>query len=179
MKSLTPLILIILAIGSFFIFIDPKFGDIKELQEEIDDNQELIDIAVELRRKREELQDKFNMISPEEREKLEKVLPDAVDNVRLINDINNIANDFGVSLTDISINEASTPTGENVVDKTGKMYGEINLNFSVSSRYDTFKEFMYSLERSLRLVDIESFSVTVEEGVFYNFKVSLNTYWLR
>lgn len=179
MKSLTPLILIILAIGSFFILIDPKFDDIKKLQDEMSDNQELIDIAVELRREREELQNKFNRISPEEREKLGKVLPDAVDNVRLINDINNIASDFGISLNDISINDTGTQSGETVVDKTGKIYGEINLDFSISSRYDTFKEFMYSLERSLRLVDIESFSVGAEEGVFYNFRVSLNTYWLR
>ena len=74
MKSFTPLIFIGLAVGLFFLFIDPQYQDVKDLRTEIAENQELIDLVDQLKREKEQMQQKFNQISPEEREKIEKIL---------------------------------------------------------------------------------------------------------
>jgi len=42
-----------------------------------------------------------------------------------------------------------------------------------------FKQLMNRFETTMRLVDITSFSVSAGDGVFYNYNVSLDTYWLR
>lgn len=180
MKNLMPIIFIIVSIGIFFTYIDPEYKKIKSHQETINRNNDMLVRAQELRQKREELQQKYNDIGEEDRKRLEKLLPDTVDNVRLILDINNIASDFGIAITDIGVTEEQETGGTNqITENTGEKYGTIELSFSVSATYETFKRFLETLEDSLRLVDVTSFTVNAGEGVFYNYTVNLQTYWLR
>lgn len=185
MKKLMPIILILVSIGMFFLVIDPQYKKIQELNKEIAENNRMLKLAQELKEKRDDLQDKFNSFGEDDRKNLEKILPDTVDNVRLILDINNIANDVGIKITNIGINNEGeqgeqTDRNSNVIDRTSSSgYGTIALSFSVSSTYDVFKVFMKRLENSLRLVDIVDFSVLVGGSDFYGYNVTLNTYWLR
>lgn len=175
-----PLIFILVSVGVFIFFVDPQYNEIKEINKTIEENRDLIELAEELRRERDTLQEQYNNISSQDREKLLKILPDTVDNVRLILDINNIAEDFGIAITNIGVQgNEEQQGGGSLTDKSGKNYGTIGITFSVSARYDVFKQFMQKLENSMRLVDIESFSVSTGDGVFYNFNVSMNTYWLK
>jgi hypothetical protein len=180
MKSLMPLILIAVSIGVFVIFVDPQYEEIRETKQTIDENKNLLELANQLRRERNTLSDKYTAISQGDREKLQKVLPDNVDNVRLILDIQDIANEFGIQILNINVqaNQDSQQDGR-LIDNTNQQYGTIGVNFSVSAEYDVFKNFMRRLEDSLRLIDIQSFSVSAGDGLFYNYNVSFNTYWLR
>ncbi len=177
-----PVILILVSIVAFFFVIDPQYKQIQELNVEIEENNEMLDLAQELREKRDELQDRFNNISEYDRESLEKILPNTVDNVRLILDINNIANDVGIKITNIGIeNEQEQDAGNGgLISNTSiEGYGTLALSFSVSATYDVFKVFIDRLQSSLRLVDIVDLSVSVGESDFYGYNVTLNTYWLR
>ena len=183
-----PIILILVSIGIFFLFIDPQIKGIEAVNQTIRVNDEMIELGNNLREDREQLQEKYSNISSADKEILRKILPDTVDNVRLILDINNIADDFGITITNIGVEGGSnseTEENENSVidaNTTGFDYGAIELSFSVVSTYNNFKRFMMDLEDSLRLVDITSFSVapaSTETGELYSFSVSLNTYWLR
>jgi Tfp pilus assembly protein PilO len=199
MKNLTPIILILLSIGIFFFLIDPKYKEVQALQAEVVENNKTLDIAKKLSSSREVLRSKFNKISQEEKSELEKLLPDTVDNVRLIIDINNIAEQFGIVIRDISINsteengtQVSTPrtqgsSFEGVIEENSIQYvdkskiGVISFSFSVSAKYEVFLEFLKQLEESLRIVDIRNIEIsrTADEGVFYDYKVTLDTYWLK
>jgi hypothetical protein len=183
MNKLTPIIFILVSIGIFFFVIDPQYKETKVIKEEIKKYDELIVLANKLRDKREALEKKYESISLEDRKILSKILPDTVDNVRLILDINNIASDVGITIADIGIDtEDNVETGNNnVIDRTStKDYGTISLSFSVSATYETFKKFLSRLEDSLRLVDIVDFSVNAsEESDFYGYDLTINTYWLR
>lgn len=180
MKSLMPIILIAVSIGVFIFFVDPQYDEIKETRETIDENKNLLELANQLRRERNTLSDKFSDISEEDRERLGKVLPDNVDNVRLILDIQDIARDFGIQILNINVQASQDNQQEGrLIDNTNNAYGTIAVNFSVSAEYDVFKSFMRRLENSLRLIDIQSFSVSAGDGLFYNYNVSFNTYWLR
>ncbi len=104
MRNITSITLIIISIGVFLFFIDPQYKNVKSLRDEIKKNEEIIDRANKLDLKKNELNDKYNQISPTDKSALETLLPDTVDNVRLIIDINNIAEKFGIVIRDISIN---------------------------------------------------------------------------
>jgi len=178
MKNLMPLIFILVSVGIFVFFVDPQYKQIKEVNLEIEDNKELIDTANELRSERDSLQEQYNEIGESDRAKLHKILPDTIDNVRLILYINNIAKGSGIAITNIGVKENSQKEGK-LTDSSGGSYGTIGINFSVSAKYEVFKLFMQKLENSMRLVDIQSFSVSAGDGLFYNFNVAMNTYWLK
>lgn len=186
MKKFIPLILIIVSIGVFFSFIDPEYDEIKVLLDTREENKEMLELAEELKRKREELQRDFRNISAEQKRDLNRLLPETVDNVRLILDINNIAESFGLIITGISVSDnQKAKVVEQGSVQTGEEIGVISLGFSVVAPYELFIDFMQDLEESLRIVDIRSLNITPAENVtvsgepFYNYSVSLDTYWLR
>jgi Tfp pilus assembly protein PilO len=196
MKILMPIILILVSVGIFFLILDPEYQEVKALQTEIEENNRTLDLANQLRKKREVLRERYNQISNSDRFELEKLLPDTVDNVRLIIDINNIAEKYGIAIQNFEIS-ASADSQNNVrvvedefdgaitdppVDypDTSKI-GVISFSFSVSAQYDVFLSFLKDLEESLRIVDIRSISINRGSGeeVFYNYRVNLDTYWLK
>ena len=199
MKSLTPIILILISVALFFFLIDPEYKDVQELQAQVEANNETLKIARDLSVKREELRNKFNNISQEERAELEKLLPDTVDNVRLIIDINNIAEQFGIVIRNININadeDTATAAGtvgaqgstfEGVIEESSVKYvdkskiGVITFSFSVAAKYEVFLEFLRELEESLRIVDIRNIQISrgSAEGSIYDYNVTMDTYWLK
>ena len=182
MKGYSSIVLIVIAVGVFFTFIDPQYKEVQALLETKEENNVLMQKAEDLSRKRQELTDKYNAISAGDRERLNKVLPETVDNVRLILDIDNIARRSGILVRNISVDGGinTESTDNRVIDRTGKNYGVIGLSFSFSTNYTTMKRFMAELENSLRIVDIKSFEVSASDtGDVYSYNVSLDTYWLR
>jgi len=199
MKNIMPIILIVLAIGIFFFLIDPKYKQIQSLQAEVSENNKTLDISRKLSEQRDLLRDKYNLISSSEKETLEKLLPDTVDNVRLIIDINSIAQQFGIVIRNVSINSEDTDgikTGkvinqgssfDSLIAENSIKYvdtskiGVISFSFSVAAKYEVFLEFLKQLEESLRIVDIRNIEISrnSDGGVFYDYKVTLDTYWLK
>ena len=196
MKNLMPIILILAAIGVFFAFTDPKYNNVKDLQKEIEQNNRTLDLASELRQKREDLRQKYNQISDEEKFDLQKLLPDTVDNVRLIIDISNIAEKYGIVIQDIEIVQDEDSQSdikvvnsdfEGVTDRSAISYpdtskiGIISFSFSVVTQYDVFIDFLKDLEEALRIVDVRSIDIerVDDKSVFYNYSVNLDTYWLK
>jgi Tfp pilus assembly protein PilO len=202
MKNMTPLILIIVSVGMFFFFIDPKYQDIKTLQAEIQENNKIVDIAKQLTNRKTQVENQYNQISSAEKSDLEKLLPDAIDNVRLILDINNIAETTGVLIKDMDIKTQQEPTASNTlissegfdssifstndsalqyVDST--KIGVMSFSFSATAQYSNFIEFLSQLERSKRIMDIRSIEImreTNESGTtFFDYKVTFDTYWLK
>jgi len=175
MKSLMPFIFIALSVGIFYVFVDPVYKQVQSVQEEIDENNELIEFANRLRSERDELQKKYASIGQSDRDRLQKILPDTVDNVRLIIDMNNIAEfPYNIKLSNVNVQQKTTE-GAKITNRSTGDYGTIGISFSLSARYDLMNRF----ETTMRLVDITSFSVSAGDGVFYNYNVSLDTYWLR
>jgi len=186
MKKALPFIFIALAITLFFTVIDPQYEEVQRFSKEKEDNKVMLELAGELQRKRDQLQAAFNNISNDERRELEKLLPDTVDNVRLILDINNIAETYGILIRNIDVTregdqtQRRSQTTTNTVDTTGTV-GTITLKFSFDAPYETFINFMRDLEEALRIVDIRALEINTgrEAGIFYNYAITLDTYWLR
>lgn len=132
---------------------------------------------------------RFQSLDPAQVERLKKMVPDTVDNIRFINDVNGIAKRTGMKLKKVDYNiedvkNSSTKGSEKVVASPNSLYGSYTVGFAVSGSYKQFLEFLDALENSLRLVDITDVSFTSNgqtEGKVetYDFSVKAQSYWLR
>jgi hypothetical protein len=186
MKKIFPFIFIALAIGIFVFFIDPQYEEVQALSTLKEDNDTMLGLSIDLKRKRELLTDAYNAIGPQDRRELEKLLPDTVDNVRLILAIDNVAAENGVSIRNISITQQEgqqNGSNRNVVssvDASGDI-GTITLSFTIDAPYGVFISFIKDLERALRIVDIKTLDIRVSNVAngFMTYSITLDTYWLR
>jgi capsular polysaccharide biosynthesis protein len=181
MKKYLPIIFIAFAVSIFFLVIDPQYEEVQKLNKQKNDNDTMLQLAQDLQRQRDILQVSYNNIGIEERRNLEKLLPDTVDNVRLVLDINNIAEQYGISIQNIDISKENSDTDERVASSVERSsdIGTISLGFTITSTYEVFINFMKDLEEALRVVDIKSLNISPAQGVFMNYEVVIDTYWLR
>ena len=136
---------------------------------------------MEIREFRNNIQDRYNEIAQEDLNRLEKMLPTHIDNIRLILDINNVANARQMTIRDITIDldeNAEDTTDVSSVDRSS--YGSVGFRFTVVTTYENFKDFLGDLASSLRVIDVTSIEIgsIEEEDNFYRFNVGIQTYWL-
>ncbi len=184
MKFLTPFVYIALAITLFFMIISPVNTENQALSQKINENKERLINANKLYDAQGKLKTRNNAISQAERDALLKILPDAVDNVKLILDISEIDTTIvpknigvgGEAVGNNSASKAKTISGNN-------NYGSIQLSFAFTTNYQNVKSFINKLEDSLRIVDITDLKIStsnvVDGASQYNVAIKLNTYWLR
>lgn len=181
-KFILPILLIIISIGLFVMYIDPTYEQIKVLKSKNSEFNEALNKSKELRQVRDGLLDQYNSFSQEDLVKLKKLLPDTVDNVRLIMDIDSIASEYGITIQNIQVDAHQNESkGEIVVVSNSKPYDFVTLSFSMSASYDDFISFVTDLKNSLRLVDIKDIEFDVSEtGSSLNkYNVTIRTYWLK
>ena len=188
MKILAQIFFIAVAIAVFVFYINPLYATIQQKQSDYQKLSEANDKAMELRVKRDKLTADRRKIDDIQLQNLDKFLPDGVENVRLIIDIQHIANlvlsqDIkGAKVIGSANKTSTTPTNGSAIANVGtdnKKYGTIALNFGVTTTYDQFIVFLQSLEENLRLVDVSEISFTAADNDNYDFNVTLQTYWLK
>ncbi|MEK7185648.1 MAG: hypothetical protein AAB726_03430 [Patescibacteria group bacterium] len=174
MKNLTPIILIVVAIGLFFWQVQPLYGVVQDLRAQSADYDEALDVASELEQVRGDLANKLASFSPEDLDKLEKFLPSYMDNIRTVIDVNGVAAKYNIALKNLKTSEASAGSG------SSKVYSAASIGFDFSTSYTNAVNFLRDLETSLRLMDVRSLSVKPSAAgkTGYDFSITLNTYWI-
>ena len=186
------------------VFTNPIIGDVSKINTEITSYNEALDNAKALENERDILTKKYNAIDPNNLDRLQKFLPDNVDNIRLILEIEKLALPYGMALKevkydstltskkDITTNEAGTTsqTPNNlIVQDNNKEYGEWTLGFSTEGTYSNFINFTKDIENNLRMVDVSSVVFSSETGGIvlgkpqatdsYKYAFKIKTYWLK
>lgn len=128
--------------------------------------------ADDLSKQGEKLKSQFKAIDDATKQKMALMVPQKIDKVRLLSEVDNIANQSGVALSNVSAVDVAT------VDK---LKGSYNISFSVKTTYTKFKEFMRNYENSLRLFTLESVNFSAPDKIddLTDFKVILKTYYLK
>jgi len=178
-RFLMPIILIGISVVVFIMFINPGVERIKIVDSEAAEYSEALTKSRELRALREELNSVYNSFPTNDLDFLKKMVPDHVDNVRLIIEIDNIASQYGMTVRDAELaNSDSSDGSEGVIDLPGRGKEEISLSFSVIASYESFLKFLGDLEQSLRIVDIESVDFTASDLDLNEYSLTVKTYWL-
>lgn len=199
-RNFTAIILIALAIGIYFSFTQNLIEKNREIQAVNDQYKVALKNSEDLISIREKVLADYNSISEDDRNKLEKLLPSSVDNIRLILDLNSIALRNGFQIKNV---KATASTDENKgsnqlnvqqqMDPTMIGMGEsgvpmidvptldyVKVTFQISAPYLQFINFLHDIESNLRLMDVTKISMNVgESSGTYDFNVELKTYWLK
>ena len=107
MRILLPSILIFAAVGLFVLYTNPTYQGLKGEMATAAAYNDALNKAQELKSVRDQLLSKRNTFSTDDVTRISRMLPDNVDNIRLIIDINNIAARHGLSLLSVSLDTVS------------------------------------------------------------------------
>lgn len=178
-NSIFPILLLVAAAGLFFTFTDPKYQEIKATQAQIATYDNALNNSKDLQKIRDDLLTVYNSISREDLKRLELLLPDTVDNIRLVLDIDTIASRYGVVIKNLKLN--SSPSTSGSFDPTPEKIKSLDLSFSVASDYETFIAFVRDLEESLRIIDLVEVKFVAQEtssNIAPDQSVTIRTYWM-
>lgn len=185
-SRILPLIFVLAAIGLFFGYVQPTYsGSIATLETEIKDLDTALVAARAFKEKEVELTQERGTIPPAQLARLESALPDSVDNVQLIVDLNSLAARSGVQLSQFDIVGGSTDAegavalpSESVLS-TGEPVESIELSVSATGTYASFRTFLEGIEMSLRPLDVVELSVQDSATGVYTYDMTFRLYWLR
>ena len=209
MRFFLPIILIGIALAGFFMYVNPTYTNIKSLQSKLSQYDAALSNSKIFEGEKERLTKKSQAISALEKTKLSILLPNSVDNIRLILELDNTASTYGMSLKDVKYSVDTLIKDPTVTDTTDKPvkakvlqskikekkdYGNWDLEFSTQGTYANFLSFLNDLEHNLRIVDVvavdfssvatktnNATGITLDTTSNENYKYNfkIKTYWLK
>ena len=185
MKALTPFLIIGICVGMYFLYMGPVITEIKDLQAKKDEYTNVLNKVKEIKDRRDAVSAEYNNISPENFERLNKIIPKKFDSVVFVNDVNNIASRNGVILKSYKENGSSSASSETTTTEAPEAIYRTNIiimNFV--GPYKQFLSFLSELETSLQLVDVITLDILSSSGVKladnqYQYTLEVNVYSLR
>ncbi len=180
MKNNTAIILLLLSVGLFYTFTNGQYQNVKTLQTLANEYRNVLKNVSAIVSLRDNLLVTYVAIPKMEIERMNKVLPDNIDTVRLALDLDSMASRYGISIKSIqTVIGPSTSSSLIVLPENANKYDTASVTFSFVSNYDNFKLFLADIEKSLRIMDIKSVSFQTSDSGFYTYQVSVETYWLK
>lgn len=146
---------------------EKSITDLKDLSLQYDST---IKQAATLVNQADDLKNQYTNLSPEAKANLSVMIPDAVDQIRLLDEVDSIIKEAGFSSNDIGISE--------IGDKDKAGYA---ISFTTKGSYSKFKNLLHAFQTSLRLytVDSISFNAPTVSGDLITFQVRLETYYMK
>jgi Tfp pilus assembly protein PilO len=179
MKNLIPIILLIASGALFVLFTNKEYQTIKGLNVEIASYDKALGKSNEVLKKRAELQAKYAQFSRADLDSLKKMLPDNVDNVQLILDINGISRKHNMAISKIKVNDEKITDKNAPIGPDTKPFASMLVSFRTKASHEDFMAFIKDLEQGLRLVDITSLSFKADPKNQNEYSVTIRTYWLK
>lgn len=180
MRPIIAFLLILLSIGIFYLLTQPVLADITAVKARSALLDDVITNGRKLLKVRDDRRDELLHFPPDIRANLEKMLPDRIDNVRLIIDLIALALRYGIDVRNPQIVEPGTAKSTAVqVGPDVNRYGSVDLAFSFQAPYGVFQKFLEDMEHSLRLLDVVSVEFSANDKDNYDYTVTIRTYWLK
>jgi len=187
-RTIISILFIVASVVGIAVYAAPGYQETKDLRNEVSELENALQKAAELRAQREQLLARYNAFTPDDLAKLEIMLPSYIDNVKLVSiDIEQLAAEKGLILKDVSVQEAGDVVSDPSI--TASPLGTVLIDFSMLGSYGDFTEFLTALEKSLRIIDVQSVEFTMQQSRaqdgsvqvvdYYEFQITIATYWLR
>lgn len=194
-RNVTAVILIILAIGVYLEFTDKVWTEAKAVSKVNDTYITAISNAERLIAKRDQILNEYNSLSTNDQDRLNKMVPTSVDNIRLIIDLNSVALRRGMTLHGIkAVSSAKSSPAPSAVTVTvpGDIATQpiavklpivnldtVSVSFSTTATYAQFIQFLRDLEANLHIMDLSQLKVVAHDNGVNDYTVELKTYWLK
>jgi hypothetical protein len=189
-SRILPIVALFAAVGIFFGYVNPAWsGTIADTKAAIALDDQTLAAADEYARKQDALATARAAIDPANLTRLSVLLPDSVDNVGLILDLNALAARSKLSLSNVDVittnsgankgasSNATAPGTSPLGDQNP--VGSVNLSLSAVGTYSALQSFLSGIERSARLLDVQDLVVRGSDTGVYAYQMILRLYWLR
>ncbi len=205
-RNLTATLLIIIGLGIYFTITRSMVADAQAVKTKNNELASALNNADEIIKSRNDVTKKYASIPERDRIKLDKMIPSAVDNIRLAIDLNNLALQNHFALSNV---KASVPSNSSSAQAFGSQAGRaqgslppppapgpggnlamsqyvadpildtVTVSFNATAAYQEFIDFLEDIEMNLRIMDLTHLSVKANDTGSYDFNVEFQTYWLR
>lgn len=202
-KFIIPTLLIGLAFGSYFLYTQPIYTEAKDVKAEVVKLQEAatkLDIAL---KKKDKLATTYNALDTSLVARLEKLMPDNLDNIKLIIDVDRTAKQYGTILNAVKFDvdqqaktdaKTMTASGSATTSATSstavrdnkaaleakKDYNNFSLTMTFTGTFANFTKLVGDMEKNLRIIDIKSVTFDAQDlKDIYKFEVKAKIYWLK
>lgn len=171
------------SIAGFAVFIVPHYNTVSELRTQKADYNQVLANARKYKEERNALVKKYNSFDQVKIGQLATMLPNNPDNMKLILSLQSVASQYGLVLQNVKTEDTAdtTTAAGRVTNSASSDLGSLTINFSVVGSYTSFTNYIRTLEKSLRMIEIQkvSFSATDPKTQNYQYTVSVKTYWLK
>jgi len=180
-SNVLPILAFLVAIGIFFGYVSPTWsGSISATKSAIANDDLALVAAREYTAQQNELASARNAIDQENLKRLTSFLPDSVDNVELILNLNALAARSGLSLSNVDViastaNTQNTPSAE----INANPVSSVDISLSAVGTYAALQTFLVGIEKSGRLLDVRNISVKGSDTGVYIYQMTLRIYWLQ
>ncbi len=176
--SIIAYLILTLSIGYAFIY--PATGNLSVLMKEKQKYNDSLETVSNIKNKKSELLTKFNNISVADKKNINIILPNSLNFVKLISQIDAVAANYNISIDKVTSKKTAPASGKSIGEKQPpKTYDSAIIGFSFIAPYNKFSNFMDDLEKSLRILDIRSVKLKTQENGNYSYNVEFETYWLK
>lgn len=190
-KVITPVLLLIVAIGLFFTYSKPAYKNLQDFQAQESEIDDAILEADKLVTRYESLRKDKTSIKEIDLKNLSLMLPDNIDIVGLILDIDRMTSNHNVEISSFLIPYISPASSKNQAVNTTQSendyIGSAIITVSVEGTYFDFKNFLFELEKSMTLFDVTSLKIKVNNiknsssgtDEKLSFTTDLKIYWFN
>lgn len=185
-KSIISLVCLGGAVALFFFYTKPTYDGLQTIQSRTAEYDLALDKAAELQRLKQSLLSRYNSFNPSDIERLHKLLPDHVDNVRLVLDLDTLASRHGLALQNVVITSAAKADPRaaalETIGPATQSHDSLTLRFATTGTYEKFVTFLADIERSLRVVDIVELKMSSAQSTGepqFRYDIVLRTFWLK
>lgn len=158
--------------------------EIRLRAEEKKQYQNVLNRVKEIEIKRENLLSEYNSISETEIDRLKKIVPEKVNSITLLNNLNALAARYNLVLKDYKVSNSDSGSRDVVDTSSTPPYKTTTISLSMSGQYEQFLSFLNELESALSLIDVVNLNIMPGisrpgQSAQSDFTLEANTYSLR
>jgi hypothetical protein len=179
-KTLINLFLVVATFATYYLVIGPLYSgsgsvwhpekSVKSLMDLDKQYKEAIVQTQEISAKAKQLQEDYAKITPEDRARMSVMVPASIDKVRLLDEVDSIAKDAGLTIGNMSYADGAPQASR----------GSATISFSVKTTYPKLKELIRAYESSLHLFALKGLSFNVsDKDELTEYSVKLETYFIK
>jgi Tfp pilus assembly protein PilO len=194
-KIIISILSFVVAAALFVGYTRPTYEKVGSVKKDIQEFDQALEKSRELQELKRGLLSRYNTFNKRDLARLVKFLPDHVDNVRLVLDLDNLASRYGMAVQNVLISNSveADPQEVTVIGSLGSQsekYDSLTMQFATIGTYANFVRFLEDLESSLRIVDLVALTIeqaklasedkNIEfEEPLYEYNLAIRTYWLK
>lgn len=179
-SHILPIFALIIAAGIFFGYVNPTWTvSIAGAKAVIANDDQAIAAANVFIAQQNKLASARNAIDPANIARITAFLPDSVDNVGIILNLNALAARSGLSISNLDIMANSAANAPAAAGATSNSVNSTNLSLTAVGTYSALQAFLTGVEKSQRLLDVRDMVVKGSDTGVYSYQMILRLYWLH